>query len=98
MFLWLQAMKTYHQYQVESKTAEEALKKVQSQKAKIEQQLTGKTLSSSRKFKKIEKQEDEVRVCIAMVTDSLLSYELFEKKNVSNGTFNVPTFGSLYLT
>lgn len=53
-------MKTYHQYQIESKTAEEALKKVQSQKAKIEQQLSGKSLSGSRKFKKIEKQEDEV--------------------------------------
>ncbi|XP_052778969.1 SLIT-ROBO Rho GTPase-activating protein 3-like isoform X2 [Mya arenaria] len=53
------AMKTYHQYQQESKTAEEALKKVQSQKSKVEQQLSGKSLSSSRKFKKIEKQEDE---------------------------------------
>jgi len=61
VFPWLQAMKTYHQYQIESKTAEEALKKVQSQKAKIEQQLSGKSLTSSRKFKKIEKQEEEVR-------------------------------------
>ncbi|XP_052282439.1 SLIT-ROBO Rho GTPase-activating protein 1-like isoform X2 [Dreissena polymorpha] len=53
------AMKTYHSYQQESKSAEEALKKVQSQKAKVEQQLSGKSLSTSRKFKKIEKQEDE---------------------------------------
>jgi len=36
------------------------LQKVQSQKAKLEQQLTGKVLSSSRKFKKMEKQEEEV--------------------------------------
>ena len=54
-------MKTYHQYQTESKQAEEALKKVQSQKAKVEQQLSGKSLSGSRKFKKIEKLEDEVK-------------------------------------
>ena len=55
-------MKTYHQYQQDSKQAEEALRKVQSQKSKVEQQLSGKSLTSSRKFKKIEKQEDEVRV------------------------------------
>lgn len=60
IYFTFQAMKTYHQYQIESKTAEEALKKVQSQKAKIEQQLSGKSLSGSRKFKKIEKQEEEV--------------------------------------
>lgn len=53
------AMKTYHQYQTDSKQAEEALRKVQSQKSKVEQQLSGKSLSTSRKFKKIEKQEDE---------------------------------------
>ncbi|XP_053377967.1 SLIT-ROBO Rho GTPase-activating protein 1-like isoform X3 [Mercenaria mercenaria] len=53
------AMKTYHQYQTDSKQAEEGLKKVQSQKAKVEQQLSGKSLSGSRKFKKIEKLEDE---------------------------------------
>jgi hypothetical protein len=47
---------------MESKQAEEALKKVQSQKAKVEQQLSGKSLSGSRKFKKIEKLEDEVNV------------------------------------
>ena len=55
-------MKTYHQYQQDSKQAEEALRKVQSQKSKVEQQLSGKSLTGSRKFKKIEKQEDEVRV------------------------------------
>ncbi|KAL4227144.1 SLIT-ROBO Rho GTPase-activating protein 1 [Mactra antiquata] len=53
------AMKTYHQYQNDSKQAEEALKKVQSQKAKVEQQLSGKSLTGSRKFKKIEKLGEE---------------------------------------
>ncbi|KAL3852225.1 hypothetical protein ACJMK2_015896 [Sinanodonta woodiana] len=53
------AMKTYQQYQVEAVTAEDALKKVQSQRGKVEQQLSGKTLTGSRKFKRIEKQEDE---------------------------------------
>ena len=63
-YMCMQAMKTYHQYQQESKQAEEALRKVQSQKSKVETQLSGKSLTTSRKFKKIEKQEDEVRVMV----------------------------------
>ena len=63
-------MKTYHQYQMDSKQAEESLKKVQSHKAKVEQQLSGKSLSGSRKFRKIEKQEDEV--CFSFIINSAL--------------------------
>lgn len=62
-------MKTYHQYQTDSKQAEDALKKVQSQKAKVEQQLSGKSLHGSRKFKKIEKLKEEVSdLCLELTS------------------------------
>ncbi|XP_013083230.2 SLIT-ROBO Rho GTPase-activating protein 1-like isoform X3 [Biomphalaria glabrata] len=49
------AMKTYHQYQNESKQAELKLRNVESQKVKVEQQLSGKN-TSSRKLKGLERQ------------------------------------------
>ncbi|XP_059167757.1 SLIT-ROBO Rho GTPase-activating protein 1-like isoform X4 [Physella acuta] len=52
------AMKTYHLYQNESKQAELKLKNVESQKQKVEQQLSGKN-SSSRKLKGLERQVEK---------------------------------------
>ncbi|KAH9512475.1 SLIT-ROBO Rho GTPase-activating protein 3 [Bulinus truncatus] len=49
------AMKTYHLYQNESKQAELKLRNVESQKLKVEQQLSGKN-TSSRKLKGLERQ------------------------------------------
>ncbi|ESO99728.1 hypothetical protein LOTGIDRAFT_141691, partial [Lottia gigantea] len=52
------AMKTYHAYQSESKQAEQKLRNVESQKNKVEQQLTGKN-TSSRKLKGLERQAEK---------------------------------------
>lgn len=53
------AMKTYHSYQSDSKTAEAKLKAVESQKAKLEQQLTGKNLTNNRKLKSFNRQTEK---------------------------------------
>ncbi|BFZ08300.1 hypothetical protein BsWGS_11339 [Bradybaena similaris] len=52
------AMKTYHIYQNESKQAELKLKNVESQKQKVEQQLSGKN-TTSRKLKGLERQAEK---------------------------------------
>ncbi|KAK7503696.1 hypothetical protein BaRGS_00005235, partial [Batillaria attramentaria] len=52
------AMKTYHIYQAEAKQAEVKLRSVESQKAKVEQQLSGKN-TTSRKLKGLERQAEK---------------------------------------
>ncbi|XP_048257474.1 SLIT-ROBO Rho GTPase-activating protein 1-like isoform X4 [Haliotis rufescens] len=52
------AMKTYHIYQSESKQAESKLRSVESQKMKVEQQLSGKN-TTSRKLKGLERQAEK---------------------------------------
>lgn len=52
------AMKTYHIYQAEAKQAEVKLRGVESQKAKVEQQLSGKN-TTSRKLKGLERQAEK---------------------------------------
>ncbi|XP_076448200.1 SLIT-ROBO Rho GTPase-activating protein 1-like isoform X3 [Babylonia areolata] len=52
------AMKTYHKYQAEAKHAEGKLRSVESQKNKVEQQLSGKN-TSSRKLKGLERDADK---------------------------------------
>ncbi|BFZ10566.1 hypothetical protein BsWGS_13608 [Bradybaena similaris] len=52
------AMKTYHLYQNESKQAEMKLRNVESQKQKVEQQLSGKN-TTSRKLKGLERQAEK---------------------------------------
>ena len=54
-------MKTYHAYQSESKQAESKLRSVESQKNKVEQQLSGKNITSSRKLKGLERQAEKVQ-------------------------------------
>ena len=54
--IFLQAMKTYHEYQSESKQAEAKLKYVQSQKPKYEKQ------KSKKKLKQYEKQVEKVNI------------------------------------
>lgn len=58
--LLLQAMKTYHAYQSDSKSAEAKLNAVETQKAKLEQQLAGKNLTSNRKLKAFYRQTEKV--------------------------------------
>jgi hypothetical protein len=53
-------MKTYHIYQAEAKQAEVKLRNVEQQKAKVEQQLSGKN-TTSRKLKGLERQSEKVR-------------------------------------
>ncbi|XP_041347523.1 SLIT-ROBO Rho GTPase-activating protein 1-like isoform X3 [Gigantopelta aegis] len=53
------AMKTYHAYQSESKQAETKLRSVEGQKLKVEQQLSGKNLTSSRKLKRLEREAEK---------------------------------------
>ena len=55
-------MKTYHIYQAEAKQAEAKLRNVESQKAKVEQQLSGKN-TTSRKLKGLERQAEKVGIC-----------------------------------
>ncbi|XP_025107166.1 SLIT-ROBO Rho GTPase-activating protein 3-like isoform X1 [Pomacea canaliculata] len=52
------AMKTYHIYQADAKQAELKLRSVESQKTKVEQQLSGKN-STSRKLKGLERQAEK---------------------------------------
>lgn len=52
-------MKTYHIYQADAKQAELKLRSVESQKTKVEQQLSGKN-STSRKLKGLERQAEKV--------------------------------------
>lgn len=58
----LQAMKTYHTYQTESKQSESKLRTVESQKSKLEQQLQGKNVSSNRKLKSFMRQTEKVSI------------------------------------
>ena len=53
------AMKTYHAYQSDSKSAEAKLNAVETQKAKLEQQLAGKNLTSNRKLKAFYRQTEK---------------------------------------
>jgi hypothetical protein len=53
-------MKTYHAYQSDSKSAEAKLNAVETQKAKLEQQLAGKNLTSNRKLKAFYRQTEKV--------------------------------------
>lgn len=53
------AMKTYHIYQADAKQAEVKLRSVESQKAKVESQLSGKNTSTSRKLKGLERQAEK---------------------------------------
>ncbi|XP_071121830.1 SLIT-ROBO Rho GTPase-activating protein 3-like isoform X3 [Mytilus edulis] len=53
------AMKTYHAYQSDSKSAEAKLKTVETQKAKLEQQLAGKNATSNRKLKSFNRQTEK---------------------------------------
>lgn len=58
-------MKTYHIYQNESKQAELKLKNVESQKQKVEQQLSGKN-TTSRKLKGLERQAEKVILLVCL--------------------------------
>ncbi|XP_069141663.1 SLIT-ROBO Rho GTPase-activating protein 1-like isoform X3 [Argopecten irradians] len=53
------AMKTYHTYQSESKQAEAKLKAVETQKSKLELQLSGKNVSNNRKLKSFTRQTEK---------------------------------------
>ncbi|XP_076469342.1 SLIT-ROBO Rho GTPase-activating protein 1-like [Babylonia areolata] len=52
------AMKTYHMYQAEAKQAEVKLRSVESQKTKVEQQLSGKN-TTSRKLRGLQRQVEK---------------------------------------
>lgn len=58
-------MKTYHAYQSDSKSAEAKLKTVETQKAKLEQQLAGKNATSNRKLKSFNRQTEKVGLIFA---------------------------------
>jgi len=56
----IQAMKTYHTYQTESKQAEAKLQAAETQKSKLEQQLSDKNVSNNRKLKSFHRQTEKV--------------------------------------
>ena len=72
MFI-LKAMKTYHEYQSESKQAEAKLKYVQSQKPKYEKQ------KSKKKLKQYEKQVEKVIIFYKLKSLRLKLGSVFRK-------------------